>query len=179
MKTVSTMGSGSLGCELDLDVLVSEIENKIENSLDINFTSDGIVTLRFDDDGPAFTIYRTGTFQIRGAKTTNQLQDAKRFLLDLLNEIDLDFSHYEFEHITSVFVADLRENVNLSGLAIELGLESTEYEPEQFPGLVYRPEGSRFVFLIFSSGKTVITGGKFKKRAENEFRFLEKRVNKI
>ena len=34
------------------------------------------------------------------------------------------------------------------------------YEPEQFPGLIYRMDGPRAVFLIFSSVKLVCTGAR-------------------
>jgi transcription initiation factor TFIID TATA-box-binding protein len=37
-------------------------------------------------------------------------------------------------------------------------LEGTEYEPEQFPGLVYRMKNPKAAFLLFSSGKVVCTG---------------------
>ncbi|MCK4531780.1 MAG: TATA-box-binding protein, partial [Candidatus Aenigmarchaeota archaeon] len=39
-------------------------------------------------------------------------------------------------------------------------MENTEYEPEQFPGLVYRIKDPRAAALIFSSGKIVCTGAK-------------------
>ena len=48
--------------------------------------------------------------------------------------------------------------VNLDQLAIECF--NTEYEPEQFPGLVYRLDDPKTVMLIFRSGKTIITGAK-------------------
>jgi len=41
-----------------------------------------------------------------------------------------------------------------------LGLENIEYEPEQFPGLVYRLSDPKVVILLFGSGKLVVTGGK-------------------
>jgi transcription initiation factor TFIID TATA-box-binding protein len=41
-----------------------------------------------------------------------------------------------------------------------LGIENVEYEPEIFPGLVYRIEVPKLVVLVFSSGKLVIAGGK-------------------
>ena len=34
------------------------------------------------------------------------------------------------------------------------------YEPEQFPGLIYRMETPKVVILLFASGKLVCTGGK-------------------
>ncbi len=56
--------------------------------------------------------------------------------------------------------ADLHTILNLNAIAIGLGLENIEYEPEQFPGLVYRIDEPKVVVLIFSSGKLVVTGGK-------------------
>ena len=39
-------------------------------------------------------------------------------------------------------------------------LDKIEYEPEQFPGLVYRLDNPKVVVLLFGSGKLIITGGK-------------------
>ena len=43
---------------------------------------------------------------------------------------------------------------------LAMGLEKTEYEPEQFPGLVLRLENPKSVALIFNTGKIVLTGTK-------------------
>jgi transcription initiation factor TFIID TATA-box-binding protein len=50
--------------------------------------------------------------------------------------------------------------LNLNAIAAGLGLENIEYEPEQFPGLVYRLSDPKVVILLFGSGKLVVTGGK-------------------
>ena len=63
--------------------------------------------------------------------------------------------------------ADLGRNLNLNAIAIGLGLENIEYEPEQFPGLVYRLDEPEVVALLFGSGKLVITGGKKPEDAEH------------
>ena len=63
--------------------------------------------------------------------------------------------------------ADLGSVLNLNAIAIGLGLENIEYEPEQFPGLVYRLAVPKVVVLIFGSGKIVVTGGKKPKDAED------------
>lgn len=55
---------------------------------------------------------------------------------------------------------------DLSQLAILLGLDSVEYEPEQFPGLMYRDQEHGCVFLVFSSGKIVCTGLNTPEKAE-------------
>ena len=56
--------------------------------------------------------------------------------------------------------ADLGRRLDLNAIAIGLGLENIEYEPERFPGLVYRLDDPDAVALLFGSGKLVITGGK-------------------
>ncbi len=56
--------------------------------------------------------------------------------------------------------ADLGDKVDLNAIAMAVGLERVEYEPEQFPGLVYRMDEPKVVLLIFGSGKIVCTGGK-------------------
>ena len=49
-------------------------------------------------------------------------------------------------------------DLNLNTLAMKL--ENTEYEPEQFPGLVYKLMAAKATFLLFSNGKIVCTGTK-------------------
>jgi transcription initiation factor TFIID TATA-box-binding protein len=58
-----------------------------------------------------------------------------------------------------VFTADLGTAINLDAAAVGLGLDRTEYEPEQFSGLIYWPTDLAVVVLVFRSGPLVITGG--------------------
>ena len=66
-----------------------------------------------------------------------------------------------------VATSDLGAELNLNAIAIGLGLENVEYEPEQFPGLVYRLQDPKVVVLIFGSGKLVCTGARKKTDAED------------
>jgi transcription initiation factor TFIID TATA-box-binding protein len=56
--------------------------------------------------------------------------------------------------------------LNLNSIAITLGLENVEYEPEQFPGLVYRIAEPKVVMLLFGSGSVVCTGARDVKEIE-------------
>ena len=53
-------------------------------------------------------------------------------------------------------VADLGRNLNLNAIAIGLGLENIEYEPEQFPGLVYRHSDPAATVILFDFGTTAV-----------------------
>jgi len=55
---------------------------------------------------------------------------------------------------------DLHTNIDLNMAAIVM--EYAMYEPEVFPGLIYRLQEPKTVFLIFSTGKIVCTGAKNK-----------------
>ena len=59
-----------------------------------------------------------------------------------------------------VATSDLEGELNLSEVAMGLGLENVEYEPEQFPGLVYRLKEPKVVMLLFGSGKIVCAGAR-------------------
>ncbi|MFQ5758531.1 MAG: TATA box-binding protein, partial [Candidatus Bathyarchaeia archaeon] len=60
-------------------------------------------------------------------------------------------------------------NIDLERATFELG--RTMYEPEQFPGLIYRMDEPKVVILLFASGKLVCTGAK---REEDVFEAVEK-----
>ena len=59
-------------------------------------------------------------------------------------------------------LAALPRKLNLNNLTFHLPFDKVEYEPEQFPGLIYRLDYPRVVCLIFGSGKMVITGARHK-----------------
>ena len=59
-----------------------------------------------------------------------------------------------------VAISDLGGELNLNEVAMALGLENIEYEPEQFPGLVYRIQEPKVAMLLFGSGKIVCAGAR-------------------
>src|SRR3990167_3726762 len=58
-------------------------------------------------------------------------------------------------------------------------LPNTEYNPEQFPGLVMRIKEPKTSALIFSSGKIVCTGAKSMKIVKDSIAMIIKNVEKI
>ena len=82
-----------------------------------------------------------------------------------MREIDTEIPHeFEIKIQNIVASANLQSTLNLEAVALEL--ENTEYEPEQFPGLVYRLSDPKVVLLLFGSGKVVCTGAKTKSDAK-------------
>lgn len=78
-----------------------------------------------------------------------------------------------------VCTADLNRTLNLNALAIGFGLEQTEYEPEQFPSLIFRQPDASCVALLFSSGKVVLTGCPNVETAEMTFKNIKSQIHSL
>jgi len=179
MEIVSTMGTGSLGRELALETLVSDLQSQYGEVLEPNFRGDSMVTIRLEQGGPAYTIYRTGSFQIRGAKTEERLISAEIRFREALDELEIEIDIYEFEHVTSVFMESLDRRVDLETAMIALGLENAEYEPEQFPGLIFRPPSFEVTLLVFASGKIIVGGTTERNQALDAVDHLQEQLSTI
>jgi len=177
VEVVNVVGSGSLGREFNLSVVAEDLGS----IADFDPGKYPGMYLRFSDDSPLVTIYRTGKFIITGAGSIEELYDVKGELVDCLSsagiitEDDLEWFRVQNLVCTAVLTGDL----NLSALAIGLGLETTEYEPEQFPGLVYRNPDLGCVILIFSTGKAVITGSTSLEVAEAAADYLKEEFSRL
>ena len=68
-------------------------------------------------------------------------------------------------------------DLNLNVLAMKL--DNTEYEPEQFPGLVYKLPEKGATFLLFSNGKIVCTGTKSEKEVHAALDQLIENLKKV
>jgi len=58
-------------------------------------------------------------------------------------------------------------------------LSNTEYEPEQFPGLVYKLMDAKATFLLFSNGKVVCTGTKSREEVQIALEKLIVNIEKV
>ena len=175
MYVVSTMGSGDLGRELDIDAVIESLE--AEFGIESTRQSGSMVTIRLEPGGPALTLYRTGTYQIRGTDSRETLFEANEDLLDALRSVGVEFSNPDFEQNNAVFLENFDTDIQLESLALHLGLENVEYDPEQFPGVIYRPPAVGTVNLIVSSGKTIISGTTQEEVAERSSEHLREQLS--
>lgn len=100
--------------------------------------------------------YKNGTCTITGVGTLSKFYEVSDTVANVIDDIvDLNIEPV-VDLINIVSTAEIQNLPSLESVAIGLGLEQIEYEPEQFPALIYRGEDA--VLLIFSSGKIVCTG---------------------
>lgn len=81
-----------------------------------------------------------------------------------------------------ITIQNIVSSVNLGGrIDLEVAtykLERTMYEPEQFPGMIYRMDSPKVVILIFASGKLVVTGAKKEEEVYQAVSLLHKKLEK-
>ena len=152
----NVVASTGIGQELDLEALAEDLPGA-------DFNPDNFPGLVYRTQEPkaAALIFRSGKIVCTGAKSIDDVHEALGIIFQKLRDLQIPVE--ESPEITVqniVSSADLGHTLNLNALAIGLGLEDVEYEPEQFPGLVYRMDDPDVVILLFGSGKIVITGGK-------------------
>ena len=107
----------------------------------------------------ATLIFSSGKMVCTGAKSEKMARNAVRKVVRELKAGGiLIFNKPRTEIQNMVASANLQHRIDLE-TAADL-LDNVMYEPEQFPGLIYRMTDPKTVLLLFASGKLVCTGGK-------------------
>ncbi len=156
MKIENVVASSSLCMELDLHAIEDALEGSEYNPEQFP----GLV-YRIKKPKTATLLFRSGKVVCTGAKSLADVKIAIAQVVKDLEKADI-FVQIEpdIEVQNIVASSDLKQEINLNAVAISLGLERVEYEPEQFPGLVYRLDVPKVVVLLFGSGKLVCTGAR-------------------
>lgn len=122
---------------------------------------------KFNEDSKYVAFYRSRSCALVGCRSFDQLDRIVELVESAMEPVIQDSPTLEIKNV--VCVGELSQNLDLTHLAIAAGLEQVEYEPEQFPGLIYRGNESDPVFLVFASGKVVITGATTREAANQSF----------
>lgn len=157
--TISNLvGSLRIERQLDLSPLSSDLENTDYHPE----TYPSMIYRPFPEENSVSVLTpSSGRLAIVGAKTKQELTEGTQKFLDELANLGIEVDKTVDDLLTQNVVAnyELGIELDLSVVAISLELENIEYEPEQFPGLIYRTDDNATI-LVFGSGKVVITGAK-------------------
>lgn len=114
---------------------------------------------RLNEPKTATLLFRSGKANCTGAKNVEDVRKTVNILSEKLERIGVKvYKNPDIVIQNIVATSDLKGELNLSEVAMALGLENVEYEPEQFPGLVYRFKEPKVAMLLFGSGKIVCAG---------------------
>lgn len=177
VEVVNIVGTGQIPSELDLFQLAKDIDlHQVNHQIQ---SGQGLY-LKFSEDSPTVILATAGKYIITGADSLEEVDETQEQLFELLNSLGINTDGGVGISINNVVCThELGRDVNLGSLAVALGFERVEYEPEQFPGLIFRPSELDAVLLIFSSGKLVITGVQSKETAETALEELTREAKEL
>lgn len=158
-ELVSVVGGGNFETEFDLATLSRDI-----NAYSTTYEPEVFAGLYFklSESGPTTMLFANGKFNITGAKSIEHLYDIHDEVVSEIESIvPWNIPEHELQIRNLVYKHQYNRELELSQVAIGLGTEVTEYEPEQHPSLIYSPENSESgILLLFNSGAIIATGFK-------------------
>jgi transcription initiation factor TFIID TATA-box-binding protein len=150
----NVVATASLGQKLDLIAIM-----KVFSNVEYRPKKFPGLVFRLKRPKTATLIFSTGKMVCTGAKSEKLARGAiNKVVRELKNNGIIILGKPEIMIQNIVATANLHASVDLEAAADIL--ENMMYEPEQFPGLIYRMGDPKVVILIFTSGKLVCTGGK-------------------
>ena len=149
---VNVVVSTSLEHDIPLEKMAATLSNTEYNPEQFP----GLV-MRIKEPKTSALIFSSGNVVCTGARNLEEVEKSIEQIIKSLKKINIDIKIKPKIKIQNMVASgSIGMDVNLNVLALKL--ENTEYEPEQFPGLVYKLKGEKATFLLFSNGKIVCTG---------------------
>ncbi|XP_062824728.1 TATA box-binding protein-like 2 isoform X2 [Anolis carolinensis] len=144
----------NLACKLDLKNIALHARNA-----EYNPKRFAAVIMRIREPRTTALIFSSGKMVCTGAKSEEQSRLAARKYARVVQKLGFPAKFLDFKIQNMVGSCDVKFSIRLEGLVLT-HQQFSSYEPELFPGLIYRMVKPRIVLLIFVSGKVVLTGAK-------------------
>ncbi|MBS3149584.1 TATA-box-binding protein [Candidatus Woesearchaeota archaeon] len=152
IKLVNIVATANLEHDIPLIKLAEALPNTEYNPEQFP----GLV-MRIRDPKTSALIFSSGKIVCTGAKSMTKVKESIVNIIKNIEKIGIKIKVKPIIKVQNMVASGaVGMDLNLNDLAMKL--ENTEYEPEQFPGLVYKLDGTRATFLLFSNGKIVCTG---------------------
>ena len=173
VKIVNLVASLNLNTRIDLNLL---IERNLVANIEYEPSQFPAAIVTIKEPKASFLVFSTGKIICTGAKTLKQIKDSFYKVKLIITKTGTKIKDMPEIKITNMVVTtDLRKRFDLDKLA--MNLENVEFEPEQFPALIYKIHEPKASFLIFSNGRIVCTGTNKLEIAKNAINRLIKKLN--
>ncbi|KAL0228316.1 hypothetical protein RCL1_004459 [Eukaryota sp. TZLM3-RCL] len=154
VKVHNVVATVNLGCELDLKHIATYVRNAEFNPRRI-----AAVVIRIYEPKTTALVFRTGKMVITGSKSEEDCRRASRKFTRMLFKANCPVQLKEFTIHNIVAVTYTPYKIDLEALHVRHH-KFSQFEPEIFPGLIYRLLDPKICLLVFMNGKIVLTGGK-------------------
>lgn len=156
-QTQNVVVSASIHRPLPLEKLSAQLEGAEYNPEQFP----GLI-LKIHEPKASALLFSSGKVICTGTKSTAEARKAIDAIIVKVEELGLPVTGEPDMEVTNIVASgSVGGKLNLN--SIIFNFDNTEYEPEQFPGLVYKMPDSHVTFLLFGTGRVVITGAKSQK----------------
>lgn len=153
----------NLGCRLELKRIALHARNA-----EYNPKRFAAVIMRIRQPRTTALIFSSGKMVCTGAKSEDESRLAARKYARIIQKLGFEAKFLDFKIQNMVGSVDVKFPIRLEGLVLQ-HQNFCSYEPELFPGLIYRMIQPKIVLLIFVSGKVVLTGAKVREQIYDAF----------
>jgi len=170
LKVQNIVATTSLGKPISLTKLA-----RTQSNTEYNPEQFPGLVLRIKKPKSAVLVFSSGNLVCTGTKSVSQVKEVIDAVIKHIAKIGVRITvkpKITVQNIVASGSINLKLNLNV----LALQLENTEYEPEQFPGLVYKLVDPTATFLLFSNGKLVCTGTKNKAQLEESMSQLNRNI---
>ena len=173
IKVVNIVVSTSLEHDIPLEKMAATLSNTEYNPEQFP----GLV-IRIKEPKTSALIFSSGKVVCTGARTLKEVDQSIQKIIKSLQKINIKIKIQPKIQVQNIVASGtIGMPLNLNTLAMKL--DNTEYEPEQFPGLVYKLKEAKTTFLLFSNGKIVCTGTKSEEEAHAALDKLVENLKKV
>jgi len=173
IKIENIVASASLGIRVPLEKMVEHVEGT-------EYEPEQFPGLIYHVKNPkaAILVFSSGKIVCTGSRSIADVRKAVEKVAMMIRSLKIDVpKKYKIQIENIVASAQIPARLDLDKIAF--GSENSEYEPSQFPGLVYRMKDPNATFLLFGSGKVICTGTKNVENVEYAMDFLFKKLKSI
>ena len=136
------------------------------------------LVLRIKEPKTSALIFSSGKIFCTGERNMKDVGRAIVAIIKNLKKLNIIVTIKPEMHVQHIVASgQIGMDLNLNILGVKL--PHTEYEPEQFPGLVHKLKGTNATFLLFSNGKIVCTGTKTEKEVNDATERLREILKKV
>jgi transcription initiation factor TFIID TATA-box-binding protein len=171
MKISNIVATVKLAAPLDIGYLTQNISGTVKDPK-VHW-----LKYRIPKNNSYVAFYKSGKFLVT-AKSFEQINDNVKYVLSQLKKIGISTNDWKLEIHNLVIGDSVNLPCTIEKLVANMDAKKSSFEPEQFPALIYKDWGVSF--LVFSTGKVVITGSKSMEQAEDamgKFRQLLKELS--
>lgn len=175
LKIVNIVTSGLIADSIDLSQL-----SRANSNCKFNSKQFPGAVIRMEEPKFAALIFASGKVVLTGFQAFEDVSIGLKKFLDILKQAELPYFDDPMIKISNMVCSyNLGYPCNLNKIMMTFNCENVEYEPEQFPGLVYRLSDPKLAILIFATGKIILAGGTNLDAVKRGLKTLKEKIDPI